>query len=50
MSLVTYFMLSGGNVLKHPFVSVFVELLELLCILTMVVITGIYTCDTMAQN
>lgn len=42
MSLVLIAMLSGNDVLKHPFVRLFV-VMNLLCILTKVVTTGIYT-------
>lgn len=42
-------MLSDSDVLKHPFVRIFV-VMELLCILTKVVTTGIYTCNKMAEN
>lgn len=37
-------MLSDSNILKHSFVRISV-VMELLCVLAMVVIAGIYTCD-----
>ena len=42
MSLVLIVMLSGNDVLKYPFVRLFV-VMNLLCILTKVVTIGIYT-------
>ena len=47
MSLVLNFMLSGNDVLKHPFVRLFV-VMKLLYILTKVVTASIYICNKIA--